>query len=193
MSVGLPGDALEGEEPGDQALAARGLPQLVRGDAAEKVVAVDEVGHEAPPSGSPASPWRPAQRASADDVKMDVRDFLAGISARIEDDPVAAVVNALLARRPAGGEEELAEKGVRALGRVLERREMELGDDQDVDRGLGPDVLEGQDTIGLEQDRGRQLAAHDAAEEAVAGRRGAHERTLSIEAPSPRSFSSIRS
>ena len=62
-----------------------------------------------------------------------------------------------------------------------------------MDRRPRADILESQDVRGLEKDLGRGLPADDPAKEAVRGLRGAHALILSIEAPSPRSFSSIRS
>ena len=122
-----------------------------------------------------------------------MRDFLAGVPAGVEDDPVAGRGHALLAGRPPGGVEKLADEALGPRGRVVERGEMQLGDDQHVDRRLGPDVLEGDDVGGLEQDPGRELPPRDAAEEAAGVLRDGHAWTLSIEAPSPRSFSSMRS
>jgi hypothetical protein len=53
---------------------------------------------------------------------------------------------------------------------VGEGLDVPLGDDQEVERSLGVDVLEGEDLIVLVLDIGGCLAGHDAAERAV----GAH-------------------
>ncbi len=124
---------------------------------------------------------------------MDMEDFLAGIPGRVEDDPEARLGDAFFPSRPAGREQELTEQGFRSFGSLVERGEVDLGDDEDVDRGLGPEVLEGENALGLEEDLRRELPARNTAEEAVAGGRSAHDLILSIEAPRPRSLSSIRS
>ncbi len=103
---------------------------------------------------------------------MDVKDVLTGVAGRVEDDPVARLGDALFAGRPARREEELPEEVLRAVGNVVERGEVGLGDDQDVDRRLRPDVVEGEDALGLEEDLGRDLPADDAAEDAVGGLAG---------------------
>jgi hypothetical protein len=122
-----------------------------------------------------------------------MEDVLPGIAGRIEDDPVAGLGDALLAGRPASRKEKLPEEALRAFGGLIERSEVGLGDDENVDRRLRPEVVEGEDALGLEEDFRRDLPADDAAEDAAGGRRGDHAVTLSIEAPRPLSFSSIRS
>ena len=126
-------------------------------------------------------------------MEVYVVDVLAGVPARVEDDPIARLGETLVAGRPAGRDEELTKKAFRALGRFVERGEVELRYDQDMDRRLGPDILKGQGMLVLEKDFRRELPARDPAEEAVGGPPGAHDLTLPIVAPSPRSFSSIRS
>ena len=124
---------------------------------------------------------------------MDMEDFLPGIPGRVKDDPVAAFSNPFLPGEIPGPEENLPEQGFGSVGGFVEGGEMVLGDDQDVDRSFGPDVLEGEEALVLEKNIRRELPADDAAEKAVNGGRRGHAGTLSIEAPSPRSFSSILS
>src|SRR5512142_2055886 len=130
---------------------------------------------------------------AAEDVEMDVEDGLPGIRAGVEDDPVTGVGHALFRRRPPGREQRLAEELRRSLGGVVERGDVLLGNDQDVDRRLRKSVLESQEALGLEQDRGRRFASDDPAEEAARVLAAGHAGTLSMRAPRPRSFSSIRS
>ena len=111
---------------------------------------------------------RPGQRPAAEDMEVKMKNFLAGITARIEDDPVAALTDPFFPGDLPGPEKDLPEQGFRSVGGVVEGGEVVLGDDQDVDRRLGPDVLEDEDALVLEEDLGRDLLADDAAEKAVA-------------------------
>src|SRR5690606_1240320 len=118
-----------------------------------------------------------AQLLSPQDVDVHVEHFLSPVAAHVAHQAVSRLVDALdpghLARR---GEQlrHTARVVRRHLGqRVLVR----LGDDQDVDRGPGGDVAEGEHGVGLVDRVVRDLSRDDLAEEAVVRSRHACHRT----------------
>ena len=97
---------------------------------------------------------------------MEVEDGLAGAGADVEDGAVALLDVALAG--DLGGREVAAadDFGVGGLG-FFQSGEMTLWNDQYMRRSLRTDVFEGQDVVIFVDFPARNLAADDAAEEAV--------------------------
>lgn len=102
----------------------------------------------------------------AEDVDMEVIDGLAAVGTGVDDQPIA-VVEVVDAGDLAGfGEQGTEQSGV---GRQCMGvgRDVALGDEQDVYRGLRMDVGKGEGVAGLVKALGGDGARHDFAEEAV--------------------------
>ena len=90
----------------------------------------------------------PGHVASAEEVEMEVVDGLSAVGAGVEDDAVA-VGEVLKAGDFGGGGEEVAEEGCVGWNSVGERGDVAFGDDEDVGRGLGIDVGDGEGEVVL--------------------------------------------
>lgn len=100
---------------------------------------------------------------------MEVWDGLAPIRAIINDETETGVVEALQLGNVLGNVDQMAEQrfvGDLGFGHA---RDFLLGDDQDMDRRLGIDVVEGQAEVVLEGDLGRDLAGDDSGEDGAHG------------------------
>jgi len=116
--------------------------------------------------GAPASAHR-SHRPSAEDVEMEVEHDLSARLATVDDLPVACVGDALLARQPGGDDQHPAEQTGVLAGRVIEGRQMILGDHQEVDRRDGVDIVERQQLVVLEELLARDLTGYDLAKDAA--------------------------
>ena len=96
---------------------------------------------------------------------MEVVDGLAAVGAGVDDETVA-FGEVLGAGDFAGGVEELAEDAGVVLRGVGVRGEVVLGDDEDVRRGLGVDVREGEGVLVFVEAGDGDFAGDDFAEEA---------------------------
>ena len=76
-----------------------------------------------------------------------MEDLLTRFRACVEDDPVAALRDLPFGRdRPRLGQDP-PQQDPPVFRQIVERRDVFLGDDEDMDGGLGVDVLEGQDLL----------------------------------------------
>lgn len=109
---------------------------------------------------------RPGERASAEQVDVEVEDGLSGAGADVEDSAVS-VLDLALASDLCGGEMAAADDfGIGGFG-FFQSREMPFRNDENVRGGLRVDVFEGDDVIVFMHFFGRNFAADDAAEKAV--------------------------
>jgi hypothetical protein len=100
-------------------------------------------------------------------MSVQVPDRLSAVAARIEDDPVSAGIDALGDSDLMGRRDELVEQPVARARQRRYVREVIPRDNQDMRRGLGADVTEGDDPLPVPHDRGRDLSSRDPAEQAV--------------------------
>src|SRR5690349_2590111 len=110
---------------------------------------------------------RPGEAAAADEVQVDVEDRLPGVAVGVEHHPEAAGRNAALFGDGGRAPRQLADNRVVLRRQLVERRDVALGDDEHMRRGLRLDVFEGQDAFVLVHDLGWQLAVDDLAEKTV--------------------------
>jgi hypothetical protein len=104
--------------------------------------------------------------AATEDVDVEVVDGLASIVAGVEDEAIA-VFETLLTGYPGGGGHEVTEHGfVPGLGHGLD---VNLRDDEDMDRRLGMNVGEGEDGFIFVEGLDRDGAGGDFAEQTVHG------------------------
>src|SRR6185503_17526962 len=114
---------------------------------------------------------RPAEAAAPDQVQVDVVDAVSRIVTGVEDQPEAPLGQAQVGGQVAGASHQAPHEGVVAGGQVQDARDVALGHDEDVDRALRVDVVEGQDRVVLVGHAGRDLPGHDLAEQAGHGDR----------------------
>ena len=115
----------------------------------------------------------PAEGAAAEQMHMKVIDGLAAVAAGVNDETVA-VIQALFPGEGAGLGKQGAEEGGVFRQRVGVGRNVALGDEQDVGRGLGVNVSESEDIGGFMQALDGDHARDDLAKKAVWGRRIGH-------------------
>jgi hypothetical protein len=109
---------------------------------------------------------RPGERASAEQVDVQVKDGLSGTGADVEDGAVA-LLDVALAGDVGGGEVAAADEfGVGGFG-LFQAGEMFLGNDEDVRGRLRVDVFEREDVVVLINFFRGNIALDDAAEEAM--------------------------
>jgi hypothetical protein len=97
-------------------------------------------------------------------MEMDVKHRLTGPLETVRHQAEAVLVQSLLAGDLDGRELELAKQLGSALIGVQQRRNMLLGDHQNVGGGLRADVVKGDDLVVLVNDLGRQLTGDDSTE-----------------------------
>jgi len=102
--------------------------------------------------------------AAAEEVEVDVRDFLTGVGLAVDDHSVA-VVETELRGDTANDCEEGSDQRLVLGGDVIEGEDFGLGDDQDMNRGLRPDVAEGERKIVFVENVRRDFAVDDAAKD----------------------------
>lgn len=96
---------------------------------------------------------------------MEVGDLLPRALAGVGDDAVALLFQAELGGDFIGGDHQLTEQGGVGFLRVLQAFQMGFGDDQHVHRGLGGDVVEGEDLVVFIHLGAGDFAAEDFAED----------------------------
>lgn len=99
---------------------------------------------------------------------MNVANRLAGVWTGIENKTVAGGGQAFVPGDIARLGQDPAQDVQAIPGHRLERRPMLLGDDQNMHRGLGMDVLKSEDLVVLGHDTRRQLPGDDPAKDAIA-------------------------
>jgi hypothetical protein len=142
------------------------------------------------PAAGPVSPRRPGHPPAAQKMKVEMGNILARIPAGVEHDPVARLFQVFQTGDVLGLKQEASQQGGFLLRSFGQGGKMVLGDNQDVDGGLGLDVLEGQEDIVLIDHPGRYFPADDLAENAIAHRKP-QPLMRSMPAPRRRSFSSM--
>jgi hypothetical protein len=110
---------------------------------------------------------RPGERATAEDVRVDVLDGLAGVGPRVEHHTVTGVGHAFGPRDLVRQRYHVVKQAVIGLGEGGHVLVVLLGNDQDMQRRLRVDVAERQGTVTLEHARGGHLTVGDSAEQAV--------------------------
>lgn len=117
---------------------------------------------------------------SAHHVKVQMKDGLPAVPARIGDHAESRGSKPLVVRNLGAGQEETAEERLIGLIRILKRSDVTLGNHQRMHRRLGIDIVERQSFFVLVDDRGRNTPFDDTAEYA-----GAHDRPLLLAGPQP--------
>src|SRR5687767_8776802 len=111
---------------------------------------------------------RPDQGASGEQMKVDVKDALARFAVGVEHGAVSAVAVTLLVRDGGGTSEHRADERVVLESEVVQRRNMRLRNNEDVERRLRVDVIQ-HDQLLVLVDRGhRNLTRDHFAEQAIA-------------------------
>ena len=105
--------------------------------------------------------------SSTEDMKMDVENSLTRLFFGIEDDPVAAVFYSGFVGYGSGFVKDMAEKILPFLGKVVECSDVVFGNDKDVDRRLGIDILKREDLPVFVDHIGRDLFLYDTAKDTV--------------------------
>ena len=101
---------------------------------------------------------------------MHVRHHLPALRPAVHEDTIAAISEPLPLAERAGGKETPSNRHDVVWGHRLDRRDVMLRDDQDVDRRLWIDVCEPEHRVVLVLDVGGTLARDDTTEEAVGDR-----------------------
>src|ERR1051326_676040 len=110
---------------------------------------------------------RPREVATAEDVDVYVEDRLARARAGVDDGAVAFVGVARVACDARGDAQEVAERGLVGLFRLVERGDLRAREDERERRGLRVDVAEGDGALVLVNLRRGNLPRDDLAEDAV--------------------------
>lgn len=116
----------------------------------------------------------PLEAAARQDVGVCVEDGLPGSGTGVEHDPVPGPVDLLVGGDLSGLAQHVGEDLRLGGGEGRGVGVVDAGDDQDVGRGLGVDVAEGDGGVGLPDDGGRDLTRDDLAEQAVGLRFSCH-------------------
>ena len=98
-----------------------------------------------------ASARRPCQAAACQHMEVQMLDALAAVGAHVGDNAVTVLGHAQLAAQVRNNGIDVAQQGGVALGQGGSRVNVLLGDDQEVGRGLGVNVVESQQLIVLLQ------------------------------------------
>src|SRR5581483_4372074 len=110
---------------------------------------------------------RPVQRASADQVQVDVEHGLARVAVGVEEDAESAGGDAAVLRDRRRAPHQLADDRVVVRRQVVERGDVLLRNDEHMRRTLRIDVVEREHAVVFVDDRRGDLASGDFAEEAV--------------------------
>jgi hypothetical protein len=104
--------------------------------------------------------------ATAEDVDVEMRDFLVAMGAHVGQDAVAWFFEAELFGDAADRGEEARDLRGCGSGREIRQGDVgRFGDDQDVDGGLGVDIVEGESEFVFVDAVGGEFAAEDAGED----------------------------
>lgn len=110
-----------------------------------------------------------AEGFAGEKVQVKVRDFLAAVGSGIGDEAEAGGGDVEFTRDFGGGDHQVAEQGGIGGGGLPHVGEVILGNDDDMDRGLGVDVVEGEAVVVLVDDLGGNLSPDDFAENGGVG------------------------
>jgi hypothetical protein len=110
---------------------------------------------------------RPGHPSSPEKMKMYMEDDLTRLLFCVEDDPVAALFYPHFSGDGFGFGKDMADDFLIIFGEVIESCEMVFGDEQDVNRCLGIDILEGKDVFVFIDDSCRNFFPYDLAKDAA--------------------------
>lgn len=113
-------------------------------------------------------PWRPVHRPAAEQMEMQVEHRLAAVPARVHNQPVAALGDALLLGDLVADEQQMSEQARVGFIQLSHGGHMPARDHQRVDRSLGIDVVKGDALVVFVDDFGGNRLRGDLAEQAVA-------------------------
>src|SRR5947209_14758354 len=99
-------------------------------------------------------------------MEVQMEDRLPSVGVGVEHHAIAALADSRFLRQVAGKRQQLAEQ--RRILRLIQRRHMVGGDYQQMRRGLGVDVSEGDEPSVALDDGGGDLTRRDLAEDAIA-------------------------
>lgn len=102
---------------------------------------------------------------AAEQMDVQVIDFLSAVLVAVDDEPVAVLGDALVPREVARHGEHVADERLVIVADVVGGRNRLVWHDQDMDRRTRMDVAEGRHAFVPVQDRGRQFARDDALEQ----------------------------
>jgi hypothetical protein len=92
---------------------------------------------------------------------MQMGHRLAAISSIVNHEPVAGLVQSQLGCDAGRGEEKVAEQCLVSALSLTNSSEVFFGNDQDMNRRLGGDIMKGEDLLVFIGDLGRNLARND--------------------------------
>src|SRR6187551_4133341 len=121
-----------------------------------------------PPLSYPVLAGWPQHLAPAEQVEVQVENALPRIGSHVRDETPARLVDPLGAGEMGRSLGDVGQHRSVLVGEVLERRDVVLGDQQDVRGRLRIQIPEGDHPIGLPQDLGGDLSGGDLAEDAAA-------------------------
>jgi acetyl-CoA carboxylase alpha subunit len=101
------------------------------------------------------------QGLAAKDVRVHVKNGLAGVATGVQDDAVTILDEAKALGHFRDPDHEFPDVGNRMCLEIMKACGPAFRDDKHVDFRLGLDVLEGQDVVILVNDSGRNLAGQD--------------------------------
>ena len=110
------------------------------------------------------SSWRPRHRPPAENVRVHVVDGLPGVTARIKDNAVTRLRNALRERDFVGLCSDFGKQAWFRRGEARQVRIVSFGNDQHVNWGLRIDVAKCNRAFAFKHARSRDLASDDSAE-----------------------------
>jgi hypothetical protein len=100
-------------------------------------------------------------------MKMDMEDDLTRLFFCVEDDPVAALFYPHICGDGSGFGKDMTDDFLFIPGKVIESGEMVFGDEQDVNRRLGIDILESKDVFVFIDDISRNFFPYNFAKNTV--------------------------
>jgi hypothetical protein len=96
-----------------------------------------------------------------------MKDLLSRISRCVENDPITVFPDSQVLGDLPGSEEDVAQEISFFFGDVIQRRDVLFGYDQNVDRCLRIDIIEGDDAIVLKNELSRNTLADNFAKQAI--------------------------
>ena len=109
----------------------------------------------------------PSERATIDQVHVDVKNFLAGVGPTVQDEPVSRLVDTSFLSEPGSHPDHAAECRLVRIGHVGDGRNRLVGGYDDVGRRLGLDVVKRRHQLVLVNDIRGNLPADDLREDRV--------------------------
>lgn len=98
-------------------------------------------------SSNPLLSWRPGKRAARQQVKVNVKNRLPGISSIVDDQTISSLIKPPRFGKISGDEEQVSDKPSVPFIHALYVRDMFIGHDQEVRRRLWIDVFECNDHL----------------------------------------------